>query len=73
VKRVEIKAEVTYDREGNLAYIYLDEIPDGGIKKSIKVGDKVLDLDGEGRLLGIEILDGKAGLATSILKVLDGE
>lgn len=71
MERIGIELEVTYDHEADSAYIYLKEISEGEVEDSIKVGDKVLDFDKEGRLLGIEFLDGKAGLPSSILNNLN--
>ncbi|SJZ33004.1 DUF2283 domain-containing protein [Selenihalanaerobacter shriftii] len=70
---IEFKVKVTYDQEADLGYIYLAEICEGEVEYSIKVEDKVLDFDGEGRLLGIEFLDGKAGLPKSLISKLEGE
>ena len=52
---------VTYDPEVYAAYIYcVDSIPRGGVKQSIHLLEKLLgvhvDLDSEGRILGIEVL-----------------
>ncbi|KXS41051.1 MULTISPECIES: DUF2283 domain-containing protein [unclassified Candidatus Frackibacter] len=68
---MEIKLRITYDQKADLAYIYLEDIPPGGVNESVRVGDKVLDFDQDGRLLGIEFLDGKDGLPKSLLSKLD--
>jgi uncharacterized protein YuzE len=52
---------LTYDPEARAAYVYLvDRIEPGEAKRQEVVldGGVVLDLDAEGRLLGIEIVDG---------------
>ena len=53
---------VTYDRAADAAYIYLREIDVGGSKHQCPVecasanGMIVLDIDGDGRLIGIEVI-----------------
>jgi uncharacterized protein YuzE len=49
----------TYDKEADAAYIYLEEsISKGQSKKTIELNENIiLDLDDNGKLLGIEILD----------------
>jgi uncharacterized protein YuzE len=50
---------VTYDPSAGAAYIYIvDTISRGEARQSVAVhdGDVMLDLDANGRLLGIEIL-----------------
>ena len=56
----------TYDPSVDMAYIYIqNNIPPGGTAKSIEVrNDKnhtlfVIDLDSDGKLLGIEVFSGK--------------
>lgn len=53
---------VTYDPSARAGYIYLTgTIEPGGVKTSVPVrecnGNIVLDFDGDGRLVGIEVLD----------------
>lgn len=53
---------VTYDPSARAGYIYLtDRIAPGGVKTSVPVtecnSNIVLDFDGDGRLVGIEVLD----------------
>lgn len=62
---------VTYDREADAAYIEFVEITDGGVARTVEL-DKALpgvlvDLDAEGRLLGIEVLDARANLPKEVL------
>jgi len=50
---------ITYDPSGGTAYIYIvDKIGPGESRETVVVhdGDVMLDLDADGRLLGIEIL-----------------
>jgi uncharacterized protein YuzE len=53
--------KVTYDGSVDAAYIYLaDSIAPGGVKNSIHLTDELsglhVDLAGDGRVLGIEVL-----------------
>jgi uncharacterized protein YuzE len=46
-----------YDKEANALYIYLREIEPGGVARTIELEDGVnLDVDGEGRTLGLEFV-----------------
>jgi uncharacterized protein YuzE len=46
------------DTESDAGYIYFKEISPGEVKKTISLNDSVnIDLDSEGKLLGIEILE----------------
>ena len=65
---------VTYDSEANAAYIYfVPEIEPGGVARTVPVdgGDHPwmvnVDVDGEGRLLGIEVLDARHLTPPSLL------
>ena len=47
--------KIEYDREADAVYIYLQEKE---VVKTIELSDVVkVDLDGEGNLIGIEVLD----------------
>lgn len=53
---------VTYDPQARAGYIYLtNSIEPGGARKTVTVTECdssiILDFDGEGRLIGIELLD----------------
>ncbi|HTJ68972.1 MAG TPA: DUF2283 domain-containing protein [Actinospica sp.] len=64
---------VTFDAEDNLGYIYLvDEIARGEAAHQVVVEDDrgsaiVLDFDGEGRLLGLELLSARRQLHPDLL------
>lgn len=67
--------KVTYDKTGDAAYIYLaDEIAPGGVAKTypcdpLEVNGMInLDFDGEGRIVGIEVIDASKKLPPEILK-----
>ncbi len=65
---------ITYDREVDAAYIYLeDPIPAGAAvmthvcDAAAAAGSIHLDFDGDGKLLGIEILDASRALPATAL------
>jgi uncharacterized protein YuzE len=66
---------VTYDRDADAAYIYLREIEAGGSKQQCPVncewatGMIVLDIDREGRLIGIEVIGAQNGLPHEVLEL----
>jgi len=71
---------IEHDRENNVAYIYLvDEIGEGEAVTQIEVedddlrGEIVLDLDREGRLLGIEVLGASRVLRPEVLALADDD
>jgi uncharacterized protein YuzE len=70
---------VTYDRRADAAYIYLREIELGGSKQQCPVdcqwgtGMIVLDIDGEGRLIGIEVIGAQNGLPHELLELAQSE
>ena len=48
-----------YDKEANAGYIYIEyPIKERGVKKTIELNENIiLDFDGKGKLLGVEILN----------------
>ncbi len=62
--------KITYDKEADAAYVYLDkEIKEGQVKKSVeKTEDIILDFDKKGRLLGVEILNASKKLSKGVLE-----
>jgi len=75
-----IPLRVTYDPEANAAYIYLAEEPPSGWRHgktvpldTIEVGGMInLDLDEDGRLMGLEVLDARSVLSDQLLTGLTG-
>jgi len=64
----------TYDRTVDAAMIYLRDIEPLGAKHTVPVwaeagaaGDVILDFDGEGRLIGIEVLNASRVLPREVL------
>lgn len=61
--------KITLDKEADAAYIYFKEISEGEVEKTISLNDSInIDLDKEGRTLGIEILDASKNLPLNALK-----
>lgn len=65
---------IEYDSEANAAYIYLtEEISAGRVSRTVcvdptEIGGMVnLDLDDEGRIIGLEVLDARQLLSPDIL------
>jgi uncharacterized protein YuzE len=60
--------EITIDKEADAAYIYFKEISEGEVAKTISLNDSInIDLDAEGKTLGIEILDASKNLPRAAL------
>jgi uncharacterized protein YuzE len=65
----------TYDAEADAAYICLDQFlaPGAAVKQLIATHDGasfVLDLDAEGRVLGLEVIGARNHLPVSLLDAL---
>ena len=61
--------KTTFDTEADAAYIYFKEISPGEVDKTISLNDSIdIDLDSEGRTLGVEILDASKNLPLGALK-----
>lgn len=75
LKRHKLAAQFTYDDESDAAYIYLNgPIPRGGVSQTLEVTgnrDVYLDFDKDGRLLGVEIIDGRS-LPCAIARAIGG-
>jgi len=60
---------IEYDREADSAYLYFKEISEGEVVQNISLNDSVnIDLDKDGRTLGIEILNASKNLPKSAIK-----
>tara|TARA_Y100000310_G_C20114867_1_gene548814 strand:+ start:121 stop:327 length:207 start_codon:yes stop_codon:yes gene_type:complete len=58
-----------YDKEADAAYIYFKEIEEGEIVQTVSLNESVnIDLDAEGKTLGIEILSASKNLPTNAIK-----
>ena len=61
--------KITFDKEADAAYLYFKEISEGEVEKTISLNESInIDLDKEGRTLGIEILDASKNLPLNALK-----
>lgn len=64
---------VTYDPVADMAYIYLADIAPGGVRTSVVIedqelrGDLVIDLDADGRILGVEVFRPREQLPAPLL------
>ncbi len=55
--------KVTFDKEADAAYIYFKDIAQGEVTRTISLNESInIDLDSEGKTLGIEILDASKNL-----------
>jgi uncharacterized protein YuzE len=75
---VDCPGEATYEAEAKAAYFYLqDDIGLGGVAQTVPVdplaigGVVNLDLDREGRLVGLQVLGARSTLPQDVLRVLD--
>ena len=60
-----------FDKDADAAYIYFKEIENGEVAETISLNDSVnVDLDKNGVVLGIEILDASEHLPSSAFKSL---
>lgn len=61
--------KITLDKEADAAYIYFKEISEGEVTNTISLNESVnVDLDKEGKTIGIEILDASKNLPLGALK-----
>jgi uncharacterized protein YuzE len=61
--------EIILDREADAVYIYFKDIAPGEVSKTISLNDSInIDLDSEGKTLGIEILDASKNLPKSAIE-----
>jgi uncharacterized protein YuzE len=73
VKDSHVPLRVTYDVQANAAYIYfVQDIEPGGVARTLSVdpSDGVmvnLDLDSNGRILGLEVLGARSLLSPNLL------
>ena len=64
-----MEMKITFDSEADAAYIYLRKIQEGDVKTTISLNENInIDLDENGVILGIEILDASKNLSPEVLK-----
>ncbi|MEK6890985.1 MAG: DUF2283 domain-containing protein [Nanoarchaeota archaeon] len=62
---------IEIDKEADSAYIYFKEISEGEVKNTISLNESInIDLDKEGKMIGIEILEASKNLPKSGLQEL---
>jgi uncharacterized protein YuzE len=60
---------IAIDREADAGYIYLQEIRAGEVEETVPLNEDInIDLDSEGRILGIEILSVSKNLPKTFSK-----
>lgn len=63
-----MEMRIEYDKEADAAFVYFKEIEEGEVSQTISLNESVnIDLDAEGRTLGIEILDASKNLPVNTL------
>jgi uncharacterized protein YuzE len=61
--------KITLDEQADAAYIYFKEIGAGEVAKTISLNESLnVDLDSDGQILGIEVLDASANLPSSTIQ-----
>lgn len=64
-----MEMKIEYDKDADAAYIYFKEIEEGEVVQTISLNESVnIDLDADGRTLGIEILDASKNLPVNAIK-----
>lgn len=60
--------KIDFDKQADAAYLCLKEIKPGEVKKTISLNESInLDLDLNGKILGIEVLNATKQLPLSLL------
>jgi len=60
--------KLTFDKEADAAYIYFKVISPGEVSKTISLNESInVDLDREGRAIGIEILNASKNISADSL------
>lgn len=62
--------KIVYDSKADAAYVYLkDSVKTGEVKQTITLNENlIVDLDKNGKLLGLEVLDAAANLTKDAIK-----
>ena len=61
--------KIEYDKDVDAAYIYFKEISTGEVAKTISLNESVnVDMDKDGKTLGIEILNASKNLPLTALR-----
>ncbi|MFH1325296.1 MAG: DUF2283 domain-containing protein [archaeon] len=61
--------KITFDKEADASYVYFKDISESEVAKTISLNDSInIDLDKDGKTLGIEILDASKNLPHNFMK-----
>lgn len=64
-----MEMKITFDKDADAVYIHFKEISGGEVKQTISLNESVnIDLDENGKTLGIEILDASRNIPKDALK-----
>tara|TARA_B100000315_G_C14398960_1_gene505572 strand:- start:383 stop:586 length:204 start_codon:yes stop_codon:yes gene_type:complete len=65
-----MEMRIQFDKEADAAYIYFKEISAGEAVNTISLNKSInLDLDKDGKILGIEVLNATKNLPVNALKI----
>lgn len=63
--------KIDFDKEADAAYIYFKEIRSGEVVSTVSLNEVVnIDLDSDGKVIGIEILDASQNLPVGSVEKL---
>lgn len=64
-----MEMKIEYDKDVDVAYIYFKDIDEGEVVQTISLNDSVnIDLDADGKTLGIEILNASKNLPANAIE-----
>ena len=64
-----MEMKIEYDKDVDVVYIYFKDIDEGEVVQTISLNDSVnIDLDADGKTLGIEILNASKNLPANAIE-----
>lgn len=67
-----MEMKIEFDKEADVAYIYLSEIAENGVNETISLNEEInIDLDVDGKVVGIEVLEASKNLTANSLKSIN--
>lgn len=64
-----MEMKITFDANADAAYIYFKKISNGEVQNTISLNESVnIDLDSQGKVIGIEVLDATKNLPQDLIK-----
>ena len=67
-----MEMKITFDKEADAAYIYFKEILAGESVSTIPLNESInIDLDKDGKMLGMEVLDASKNLPANTLQLIN--